>query len=202
MEFKIKILPNNEISEQEILNLFCEGGYAIGLGTFREFMEKFEGNAMAVKRLAIDIETYSSNDIKGGGVYKYVEADDFTITLFAYKIDDQQAQVVDLTCERIPDDVWNILIDPKVLKTAYNANFERTCLAKHFNREFPAEEWSCTAVLAAKLGLPGPLKDVAVALDFPKEEQKIDGWRLINYFCIPCKPTKVNGGRTKKSSRA
>lgn len=150
-----------------------------------------------VKRMAIDIETFSSNDIKTGGVYKYVEADDFCITLFAYKIDDQTSGLVDLTCDELPDDVWQLLIDPKVCKTAYNANFERTCLAKHFKREFPPEQWSCTAVLAAKCGLPGSLKDVALALNFNQEEQKIDGWRLINYFCIPCKPTKVNGGRTR-----
>jgi DNA polymerase len=147
--------------------------------------------------LSIDIETYSSVDLPSCGVYAYASAPDFEILLFGYAIDDGSVKVVDLSQgEEIPESVISDLFNPEVLKTAYNANFERTCLAKYFGKPMPPEQWQCTAVHALTLGLPGYLDGVAKVLKL--EQQKDDaGKALIRYFCMPCKPTKKNGGRTR-----
>ena len=108
----------------------------------------------------VDIETYSSIDIKESGVYAYASAPDFEILLIGYRYDGQEVKVIDLTDpladpERDFPDFWEGLYDPEVVKTAYNANFERTCLASWLGRPMPPEQWRCTAVHAATLGLLG-----------------------------------------------
>ncbi|MFW5436337.1 DNA polymerase [Paenibacillus apiarius] len=147
--------------------------------------------------LQIDLETYSSVDLIKCGVHRYVEAPDFEILLFGFAFDDDPVQVIDLTdLESIPDKVYDALTDPGVIKTAFNAAFERTCLAKWFHMPMPAKQWRCTAVHALTLGLPGHLEGVAEVL---KLEAKKDakGKALIKYFSVPCKPSKVNGQRTR-----
>jgi len=150
-----------------------------------------------MRTLSIDIETYSSVDLSKHGVFRYVEADDFEILLFAYAFDDEPVQVVDLAQgEELPADVWQALTDPRVIKTAFNAAFERTCIARHFGIPMPPEQWRCTQIHALSLGLPGHLKDVAEALKL-KQQKDAAGKRLIRYFSVPCKPTKANGGRSR-----
>jgi DNA polymerase bacteriophage-type len=149
------------------------------------------------RKLFIDIETYSSNDLKTGGVYKYVEAPDFEILLFAYAFDDEPVQVVDFTdYEEIPEDVITALLGGDTELHAHNAAFERTCINKFFNLRIPPERWHCTAVHAAMLGLPFSLDAVAKVLKLA-EQKDGDGKALIRHFCIPCKPTKANGMRTR-----
>ncbi len=154
---------------------------------------------MIMKRLGIDIETYSSREIKDVGVYAYADAPDFEVMLFAYKADDDPVKIIDLAQgEELPAEILQALFDPHVLKTAYNANFEMTCLTKWLGREMDPAQWSCTSVLALTLGLPGYLAGVAGALHFPEDKQKMKvGRRLIEYFCKPCRPTKANGMRTR-----
>lgn len=150
-----------------------------------------------MRTLSIDLETYSSNDIRYS-VYKYVEAPDFEILLFAYAFDDDPARVVDLAQgETLPDDVRNALYDKNVLKTAFNANFEINCLKKYFP-DLPEEQWECTRILALYNSYPPHLAAVAKAMGFPEDKQKdTRGKALIRFFCLPCKPTKANGGRTR-----
>lgn len=150
-----------------------------------------------MRTLAIDIETYSSTDLLKCGVYKYVEAVDFEILLFAFSFDGAPVEVQDLTLDsELPADVMAALEDPAVLKTAYNANFERTCIAQHFGIALPSEQWECTAVKASMLGLPNNLDMVSRVLKL-EEGKGAEGKALIKYFSIPCKPTKVNGQRTR-----
>jgi DNA polymerase len=147
--------------------------------------------------LSIDIETYSSVSLKECGVYRYVEAPDFEILLFAYAYDDEPVQVVDLTAfEELPEKVLQDLTDPAVMKTAFNANFERVCIAKHFSIECDPRQWRCTAVWASALGLPGTLEGVAEVLGL-EAQKDARGKALIKYFSVPCNPTKGNGGRTR-----
>jgi len=147
--------------------------------------------------LSIDIETYSSVDLKTCGVYRYVEAPDFEILLFAYAYDDEPVQVVDLTAfEELPEKVLRDLTNPAVIKTAFNANFERVCIAKHFGIECDPRQWRCTAVWASALGLPGNLEGVAEVLRL-EAQKDARGESLIKYFSVPCKPTKANGDRTR-----
>ena len=153
--------------------------------------------------LGIDIETFSSVDIKNGA-YAYSEAPDFEILLIAYKFSDvDKVKLIDLTDD--PEELenlrfWDALTDPEVVKTAYNANFERTCLARHTGKAMPPEQWRCTMVLAVQLGLPRSLAAVGPALGLTEEEQKKKtGAALIQYFCKPCKPTRTNGQRTKNT---
>lgn len=152
-----------------------------------------------MKTLRIDIETYSPVDLRKTGVYPYSEHPDFQVLLFGYAFDDEPVQVVDLAQgEEIPQDVIAAMTDPEVRKTAYNAAFERVCLRRHFGYELPIEQWRCTSVHALVLGLPGHLADVAVVCKLPPELQKMtEGAALIRYFCLPCKPTKKNGERTR-----
>lgn len=150
-----------------------------------------------MRTLAIDLETYSSNNIKYS-VYKYVEAPDFEILLFAYAFDDDPVRVVDLAQgETLPDDVKAALYDKDVLKTAFNANFEINCLRKYFP-DLPEEQWECDRILSLYNSYPPHLAAVAKAMHFDEDRQKdTRGKALIRYFCLPCKPTKANGGRTR-----
>lgn len=150
--------------------------------------------------LSIDLETFSSVDISTAGAYKYVESDDFKILLCAYALNDGPVQIVDLAMdELLPDTSFtDFLISPNVLKTAFNANFERLCLSKHLNIKLLVEQWQCTSVWTLTLGLPTTLAMVGKALRLPEDKQKLSaGKALIKYFCCPCTPTKTNGGRTR-----
>lgn len=150
-----------------------------------------------MRTLAIDLETYSSNNIKYS-VYKYVEAPDFEILLFAYAFDDDPVRVVDLAQgETLPDDVKAALYDKDVIKTAFNANFEINCLRKYFP-DLPEEQWECDRILSLYNSYPPHLAAVAKAMHFDEDRQKdTRGKALIRYFCLPCKPTEANGGRTR-----
>ena len=152
-----------------------------------------------MRTLTIDIETYSEVDIGSCGAYRYVDDPSFEVLLFAYSFDYDTAKVVDLMCgEQIPQEVMDALWDENVLKTAYNAPFERTCLAKHFGRPMPPEQWECDMVLGAVCGLPLGLANVSNALGLSEDKAKMkEGKDLIRYFCLPCKPTKTNGNRTR-----
>jgi DNA polymerase len=147
--------------------------------------------------LSIDLETYSSKDLTKCGVYAYCDSEDFEILLFAYAFNDEEVQIIDLAQgEKIPENVINALTDSTVIKTAYNANFERTCLAKYLKKPMPPKEWRCSQVHALTLGLPGSLDGVAKCLKLPEQKMK-EGKALIRYFSMPCKPTKANGGRNR-----
>lgn len=147
--------------------------------------------------LRIDVETYSSVDLKTCGVYRYVESPDFEILLFAYAFDNDPVSVVDLTdFEDLPPRVLAALTDPSIIKAAFNASFERTTIAKHFGIACDPLQWRCTAVHALTLGLPRDLDRVAKILGLTAQKDGA-GKSLINYFSKPCKPTKVNGGRTR-----
>ena len=150
--------------------------------------------------LAIDVETYCDLDIAKVGAYRYCQDPSFTILLFAYAFDDEPVEVIDLTKEiTLPDRVIKALENPKITKTAFNANFERNAIANEFPLiECPAEQWDCTMIRALRLGLPGSLDMVGKALNFDEDKQKMkEGKDLIRYFCKPCKPTKANGERTR-----
>ena len=142
--------------------------------------------------LGIDIETYSSNDLTSCGVYKYVEAPDFTILLFAYSIDGEKAQCIDLASgEELPDWIIAALTDPDVLKTAFNAAFERICLTKYLGLSKPLDpaQWQCTMVLAARVGLPLSLGQCGEVLHLA-EGKMTEGKALIRYFSVPGKNGK------------
>lgn len=154
--------------------------------------------------MGVDIETYSSVDLAGAGVYAYTEAPDFDILLIGYKFDDEDAvHVIDtLAVDRDFDEELyefrEALTDPGIIKTAFNANFERTCLAKWTGASMPPEEWRCTMIKALTLGLPGNLADVGIAMGLPEEKLKDpQGKALIQFFSKPCKPTRTNGQRTR-----
>ena len=152
--------------------------------------------------LRIDLETYSDVDLKKCGVHKYVESDAFEIMLFGYKYGTGQVNVIDLAQgEELPAHIILALYDPKILKTAYNAAFELACLNKHMVDPLDVTQWKCTSVHALYLGMPGNLNDVGRVVGLPLDKQKMStGWSLIKYFCLPTKPTKVNGGRTRNLS--
>ena len=151
--------------------------------------------------ISIDIESYSSVDLRKAGVYKYAEADDFEILLFAYSVDGGEVQVVDLAKgEKIPKVIVDALTDENVTKWAFNANFERVCISTFLG--LPIGEylnpvsWKCTMIWSATLGLPLSLEGVGAVLGLDKKKLS-EGKNLINYFCKPCSPTKSNGGRTR-----
>lgn len=149
-----------------------------------------------MQKLHLDIETYSSVDLKTSGVYKYVESVDFEILLFAYAFGSEPVQVVDLAQgEELPAKVLAAMTDPDVLKSAHNASFERLCL-KVFGIDTPINQYFCTSVHAGYCGLPLSLAEVSKVLQFDEDKAKLNtGKALIRYFCVPCKPTKANGGR-------
>ena len=147
--------------------------------------------------LEMDIESFSDVDLIKCGVYAYADSPAFEILLFAWSFDGGETQIIDLAQgEKLPAEVEEAIFDVSVTKTAYNANFERTCLSKHFGRYIPPESWHCSAVQAAMLALPRSLEDVGRVLGLDEQKMK-EGKELIRYFCIPCKPTKANGGRMR-----
>ncbi len=159
-----------------------------------------------MKQLEIDIETFSSVNLKKCGLYKYAESEDFEILLFGYAVDSCEVEVVDLAQgEIIPDEVINALVDNSVTKFAHNANFERVCLSEYLKRHYPDKftgkyldpvSWKCTMVWAAYMGLPFSLEAVGAILGLDKQKLS-EGKELIRYFCVPCKPTKTNGERKR-----
>ena len=168
-----------------------------------------------METISIDIETYSGNDLNKCGVYKYVQHPDFDILLFGYAVDGGVVHVVDLAAgEEIPDEILAALSDEDVTKWAFNSNFERICLSEWLRRNRPEHfssysvegdsvgeyldprGWKCSMIWSAYMGLPLSLAGVGAVLGL--EEQKLkEGKDLIRYFCVPCKPTKSNGGRTR-----
>ena len=150
-----------------------------------------------MNEILMDIESFSSVDLTKAGVYRYAESPDFTVLLFAYSVDGGEVQVVDLACgEEIPADIVEALSDDSVIKWSYNNNFERVSLSNYFGTWFEPGSWRCTMVWAAYLGLPRSLADVGAVLGLEKQKLS-EGKDLIRYFCVPCKPTKANGGRTR-----
>lgn len=147
--------------------------------------------------LEMDVETYSDVDLIKCGVYAYADSSAFEVLLFAYSFDGEETQIIDLAQgEMIPAEVKSAIFDDSVTKTAFNANFERTCLSKYFGTQLSPDSWHCSAVQAAMLALPRSLEDVGAVLGLDKQKMK-EGKELIRYFCVPCKPTKANGGRTR-----
>lgn len=152
-----------------------------------------------MRTLAIDIETFSSVSLKDCGVYAYAQSPDFEVLLFGYAWDDGPVEVIDLARgQKLPPEIIDALQSPDVLKTAFNASFERTCLAVALGRVMPPEQWSCTAVMSRELGLPNSLEAVGTVIGLPEDKQKSKtGKALIRFFSVPCTPTKTNGGRTR-----
>lgn len=150
-----------------------------------------------MRHLNIDIETYSPNDISFG-VYRYCESEEFEILLFSYAYDFGEVHIIDLVSgETIPDEVISDLRNPEVIKHAYNAQFEITCLNRA-GYQTPVDQWWCTMIHGAYLGYPMGLAKLGKALGLPQDKLKDKaGAALIRYFSVPCKPTKKNGGRTR-----
>ena len=151
------------------------------------------------KKLAIDIETYSSVDLGTAGVYRYCESDDFEILLFGYSIDDGPVTVLDLACGmEIPQTIIALIMDDHVEKWAYNAQFERVCLSRYIlsHGYLNPKGWHCSMVLVAYFGLPLSLEKCGEALCLDKQKMT-EGKELIRYFCKPCPPTISNGNRTR-----
>lgn len=150
-----------------------------------------------MKTLSVDIETYSDIDLIKCGVYKYADSPAFEILLFAYSIDDGEIHIIDLASgDKLPEEIISAIKSDTVIKTAFNAQFERVCLSKHLGILLDPSSWYCTAVQAAELSLPSSLADVGAALGLERQKMT-EGKDLIKYFCVPCKPTKSNGGRTR-----
>lgn len=150
-----------------------------------------------MKQISIDIETYSSTNLNQTGVYRYADSDDFELLLFGYATDLGPVKVVDLTQgEKIPQPIVKALDDPTIIKSAFNAQFERVCLSRFVGHRLKPAGWHCSRVWSATLGLPLSLSDVGTVLGLPR--QKITaGKELVRYFCTPCKPTKSNQNRTR-----
>lgn len=168
-----------------------------------------------MESLSIDLETYSDIDLKKCGVYKYAESPNFEILLFAYSVDNGPVQVIDLAQgEDIPAEILVALTDDSITKWAYNASFERTCLSVWLRRSHPEyfqsysiledtvgdyldpSAWKCSRIWGAYMGLPLSLEGIGAVLKLSDQKMK-EGKDLIKYFCVPCKATKVNGGRTR-----
>lgn len=168
-----------------------------------------------ITSLEIDIESFSSVDLKKCGVYKYAESPDFEILLFGVSVDGGDVTVYDLASgDTVPEEIIRALSDDSVIKWAYNASFERICLSVWLRRNYPQHfssysiegdtvrnylapsSWRCSLVWGAYMGLPLSLEGIGKVLKL--ENQKMaEGKALIRYFCVPCKPTKANGGRTR-----
>ena len=149
-----------------------------------------------MKTLTLDVETFSSEDLKRVGAVKYTEADDFEVLLMSYAFDDEPVRIWDFTKDGAPDWLPNALIDPNVRKVAWNIAFERSCFKAALGVYSPPEQWRDAMTLAAMNGLPMSLDAAGAALNL--EEQKLStGKALITYFCKKCKPTIANGGRTR-----
>ena len=156
---------------------------------------------MAANHLSVDIETYSSVDIKKSGLYKYVQSPDFEVLLFAYSFDGEPVRIVDLTREPLPSEIIAALHSPEVIKHAYNAAFEWYCLSKYLGKRDHIQwlsQWRCTQLHGLYLGYPQGLAKIGEALGLPADKKKMGmGTALINYFCKPCKPTRANGFRER-----
>ena len=150
-----------------------------------------------MQKISVDIETFSDVDLIKCGVYKYADSPVFEILLFAYSIDDGEIHIIDLAGgETLPEEITEAIKSDTVIKTAFNAQFERVCLSKHLGILLDPSSWYCTAVQAAELSLPSSLADVGAALGLERQKMT-EGKDLIKYFCVPCKPTKTNSGRTR-----
>ena len=156
-----------------------------------------------MKVMSIDIETFSDIDLGKCGVYRYTDSPNFEVLLFAYSIDEGPVKLVDLASgEVLSQEIMDALQDPKIIKTAFNANFERIALMKHLSKTMGKKiyldpsSWRCSEVQAAMLGLPLHLEGVAKVLSL-KEQKMAEGKALVRYFCLPCKPTAANGGRKR-----
>ena len=168
-----------------------------------------------IKTLSIDLETYSSIDLKKSGVYPYAESDDFEILLFAYSINEGEVQVIDIASgEKVPIEILNALVDNEITKWAYNCQFERVCLSYWLKEHYPTifkgygdkydtvenyldpVSWKCSRIWGAYMGLPLSLKGIGAVLKLDNQKME-EGSDLIKYFCTPCRPTKKNGGRTR-----
>ena len=168
-----------------------------------------------IKEMSIDLETFSDKDIKKCGVYKYAESENFEILLFAVSINGGEVIVYDIACgDVLPAEIIDALVDDTVIKWAFNAVFERVCLSYWLRRNYPEkftsysipedtvsnylnpESWRCTMIWSAYMGLPLSLEGVGAVLGLKDQKMK-EGKDLIRYFCVPCKPTKTNGGRTR-----
>ena len=170
---------------------------------------------MTIHEMSIDLETYSDVDIKKGGVYRYSESENFEILLFAVSINNGPVTVYDLASgDTLPDDILDALTNDNIIKWAFNASFERICLSNWLRKNYPErfvsysipedtvcnylnpESWRCSMVWSAYMGLPLSLEGVGAVLGLKDQKMK-EGKDLIRYFCVPCKPTKTNGGRTR-----
>ena len=154
-----------------------------------------------MKTISIDIETFSSVDLAKSGVYRYAESPDFEVLLFGYSVDGGAVSVVDLASgEKIPPHILSALEDETVIKCAFNANFERICLSRllgyETGRYLSPVSWHCTMVWSAYMGLPLSLQGCGAVLRLDRQKLT-EGKELIRYFCVPCQPTKANGGRTR-----
>ena len=168
-----------------------------------------------IKEMSIDLETYSDVDIKKSGVYKYAESENFEILLFAVSINGGDVIVYDLACgDVLPDEILDAIVSDDIIKWAFNASFERICLSYWMKRNYPDRfcsysipedtvgnylnpaSWRCTMIWSAYMGLPLSLEGVGAVLGLKDQKMK-EGKDLIRYFCVPCKPTKSNGGRTR-----
>lgn len=149
--------------------------------------------------LSIDLETYSSIPIKKAGAQAYMRSPDFEILLFAYSLDGSTPVVIDLAQgEAVPSWLLSALTDPRYIKHAYNAAFEWGCLGIYYQLDLPPQQWRDTMMHGLYAGYPAGLEAAGRALGLPEEQQKMAvGKALIRYFCVPCKPTKANGGRTR-----
>ena len=170
---------------------------------------------MTIQEMSIDLETYSDVDIKKGGVYRYSESEHFEILLFAVSINNGPVTVYDLASgDTLPDDILDALTNDNIIKWAFNASFERICLSNWLRTNYPErfvsysipedtvhnylnpESWRCSMVWSAYMGLPLSLEGVGAVLGLRDQKMK-EGKDLIRYFCVPCKPTKTNSGRTR-----
>ena len=154
-----------------------------------------------MKTISIDIETFSSVDLTKSGVYRYTESPDFEVMLFGYSVDGGAVSVVDLAMgEKIPPAILSALEDETIIKYAFNANFERICLSRMLGYEtgtyLDPSSWHCTMIWSAYMGLPLSLQGCGTVLNLDKQKLT-EGKDLIKYFCVPCQPTKTNGGRTR-----
>ena len=149
--------------------------------------------------LSIDLETYSSVDIRKCGAFKYIESPDFEILLFSYSLDGAEPVCLDFAQgEMLPDWIANALRDSEYIKKAYNAAFEWGCLSKYMGRQLPPCQWRCTMLKGLYAGYTAGLDATGRALGLPEDKRKLNtGRALIRYFCVPCRPTKSNGGRTR-----
>ena len=160
---------------------------------------------MQIKELSVDIETYCDVDLRKTGVYRYAEDESFEILLLAVSVNNAPVIVYDLTKDKLPNIILQALIDDTVIKWAFNATFERICLSNWIKKHYPTllnenflspKSWRCSMIWSAYLGLPLSLEGVGTILKLSEQKLKV-GSELIRYFCLPCKPTKVNGGRKR-----